>query len=97
MKKEASIKADTEAASKNASKHRSGIKITVASTIVVLANLIFFFMLWVIDHYKNVQFDQILFQAKAPIEGTSGGIVLDALLRTVTLGLLAAAIAITVL
>jgi len=72
------------------------IKITVASVIALFANLIFFFMLWMIKQYKNVQFDQILYQVKSPIEGTNGGIVANALLVTVLPGVFAAVLEIII-
>ena len=72
------------------------IKLTVASLTVLFANLIFFFMLWMIKQYKNVQFDQILYQVKSPIDGANGGIVANALLVTVLPGVLAAALEIIV-
>ena len=77
-------------------KRRRIIRTTVASVIVLFANLIFFFMLWMIKQYKNVQFDQILYQAKSPIEGTNSGIVANALLVTVLPGVLTAALEIII-
>lgn len=66
-------------------------KIVFAAIFVLAANLLFFLMLWIMDRYDDVQFDQILYQLKSPVAGTSGGIVGDAMLRVVLLGTLVAA------
>ena len=64
------------------------VKIVAAIVITLLANMLFFLMIWILDRYDDVQFDQILYQIKSPIAGTGGGLVGNALLRTVGLGAL---------
>ena len=71
-------------------------KMVFAAIFVLLANLLFFLMLWILDRYDDVQFDQILYQIKSPVAGTSGGIVGDAMLRVVLVGTLVAAMEIFV-
>jgi len=66
-------------------------KIITASFLVLLANLLFFLMLWIIDRYDDVQFDQILYQIKSPVAGTSGGLIGSAMIRVVLVGTLVAA------
>ena len=83
-------------AEENKKRHRNAVRIAIAAFLTLLANLIFFFMLWMIKQYKNVQFDQILYQAKSPIDGANGGIVANALLVTVLPGVLAAALEIII-
>ena len=83
-------------AEENKKRHRNAVRIAIAAFLTLLANLIFFFMLWMIKQYKNVQFDQILYQVKSPIDGANGGIVANALLVTVLPGVLAAALEIIV-
>ena len=66
-------------------------KIITACILVLLANLLFFLMLWILDRYDEVQFDQILYQIKSPVAGTSGTILGDAMIRVVLVGTLVAA------
>lgn len=70
-----------------ASKKRTA-KLVTACFLVLCANLLFFLLLWLIDRYDEVQFDQILYQIKSPVAGTSGTIVWDAILRVVLVGAL---------
>ena len=72
------------------------IRVCAACIIGLLANLIFFFMIWLINRYDNVQFDQILYQIKSPVAGTAGGIIGSAMLEVVLLGTLVCALEITV-
>ena len=89
--------AEVEApAEENKKRRRNAVRIAIAAFLTLFANLIFFFMLWMIKQYKNVQFDQILYQVKSPIDGANGGIVANALLVTVLPGVLAAALEIIV-
>ena len=69
-------------------------KPTAACILVLASSLLFFLLLWLIDRYDNVQFDQILYQLKSPASGTSPGIVVDALLRIVLAGIVVAAVVI---
>ena len=71
-------------------------KITAACVLALLANLLFFFMIWLIKRYDDVQFDQILYQIKSPVAGTAGGIVGSAMLEVVLVGVLAFALETTV-
>ena len=71
-------------------------RITAACVLALLANLLFFFMIWLINRYDDVQFDQILYQIKSPIAGTAGGIVGSAMLEVVLVGVLAFALETTV-
>ena len=66
-------------------------KIITASFLVLLANLLFFLMLWIIDRYDDVQFDQILYQIKSPVAGTSGDLIGSAMISVVLVGTLVAA------
>ncbi len=70
-------------------KGRRIFKIITASFLVILANAIFFFMLWMLKSYDDVQFDQILYQIKSPIEGTSDDLVGETLRDTVLVGAIA--------
>ena len=63
----------------------------IASALILIANLVFFFMLWMLREYDDVQFDQILYQIKSPITGTNGGIVGNAILEVVVVGAIVAA------
>ena len=67
-------------------------KIITASFLVLLANLLFFLMLWIIDRYDDVQFDQILYQIKSPVAGTNDGLIGSAMIRVVLVGSLVAAV-----
>lgn len=79
--------ADNEQAKPRLSKRR--IALLVVSLLLALsANLLFFLLLWILGRYDHVQFDQILYQLKSPVAGTSGTIVGDALLRVVLVGFL---------
>jgi len=62
------------------------VKPIVASVLLLCANLLFFLMIWLLDRYDHVQFDQVLYQLKSPAAGTSGTIIWDAMLRIVLLG-----------
>ena len=66
-------------------------RIVVACALVLVASLLFFFLLWLIDRYDDVQFDQILYSLKAPVSGTSSGIVVDAIVRIFLVGIVVAA------
>ena len=66
-------------------------KIVFAVLFVLAANMLFFLMLWILNRYDDVQFDQILYQLKSPATGTGGGLVVDAMLNVVLLGTLVAA------
>ena len=81
--------AETESKKVKMSKKKLA-KIITASLLVLLANLLFFLMLWILDRYDEVQFDQILYQIKSPIAGTSGGLIGSAMLRVVLIGSLVA-------
>lgn len=65
-------------------------KIITATVLLLLANFLFFLMLWLLDRYDKVQFDQILYQIKSPIAGTNGGILGSALISIFLYGTLAA-------
>ena len=62
----------------------------IACILVLAASLLFFFLLWLINRYDDVQFDQILYQMKAPVSGTSSTIVVDAIVRIGLFGILVA-------
>ena len=79
----------TESKPKMSKKHLA--KLITACALVLGANLIFFLMIWVLGRYDDVQFDQILYQLKSPVAGTSGTIVWDAMFRVVLLGTVVAA------
>ena len=66
------------------------VKIIFAIIFTFGANLLFFCMLWLLNRYDNVQFDQILYQIKSPAAGTGGGLVKDAMLNVILLGSLVA-------
>ncbi len=65
-------------------------RLVAASILILLANLLFFLMVWIIDRYDEVHFDQILYQLKSPASGTSATIIWDAILRIVVVGVLVA-------
>ena len=69
---------------------RQWAKIIAAAVLLLLANYIFFLMLWVMDRYDDVQFDQILYQIKSPIAGTGGGLIGSALFRIIGVGTIVA-------
>ncbi len=71
-------------------------KITASVIITLVATMLFFLMLWIIDRYDDVKFDQILYQIKSPVAGTGGGLIGSALLRVVLLGTLVSCLEITV-
>lgn len=64
----------------------------VAIALITLANMLFLLMLWIMNRYDDVQFDQILYQIKSPVAGTSGGLIESALLNVVFAGALLAAL-----
>ncbi|MBO7304311.1 MAG: LTA synthase family protein [Clostridia bacterium] len=73
----------------------SGKKITgivFAVILLLLAHYIFMLMLWILDRYDDVQFDQILYQIKSPVAGTSGGLIGSALLTVLGIGTLLSAV-----
>ena len=78
-----------ESKQKMSKKHLA--KLITACVLVLGANLLFFLLLWILGRYDDVQFDQILYQLKSPVAGTSGTIVWDAILRVVLVGTLIAA------
>ncbi len=67
-------------------------KIAFATVITAVANMLFLLMLWILNRYDDVQFDQILYQIKSPAAGTGGGLIGDAMLNVVFAGALLAAI-----
>ena len=64
----------------------------VAIFLTALANMLVLLMFWIMDRYDEVQFDQILYQIKSPIAGTSGGLIESALINVVLVGAIFAAI-----
>ena len=95
-KEQNSIEPEVSSQTDKKQKRRRIIRISVASLIVVCANLIFFFMNWIINRYDDVQFDQILYQAKSPIVGSNGDLVANALIETVLVGVIVAAVEIAI-
>ena len=73
-------------------KKQSVGKIITAAVLLLLANYLFFLMLWLLDRYDKVQFDQILYQVKSPIAGTNGGILGSAMISIFLYGTIAALI-----
>ena len=67
-------------------------KLVFSMIFVTGANMLFLLMLWIINRYDDVQFDQILYQLKSPARGTGSGLVLDAMLKVVLLGAVLAAV-----
>ena len=78
----------------NAKKHkkRTKVKAVFAMIFTAGANMLFLLMLWILNRYDDVQFDQILYQLKSPAKGTGSGLVLDAMLKVVLLGAVIAAV-----
>lgn len=64
----------------------------VAIILTALANMLVLLMFWVIKRYDRVQFDQILYQIKSSISGTSNELVVSAVLEVVLVGILLAAV-----
>lgn len=71
-------------------------KIVFAIIFTTGANMLFFLMLWILNRYDDVQFDQILYQLKSPATGTGGGLIGDAMLNVVLLGAVVAAVEILI-
>ena len=67
-------------------------KIVFSVVLLLLANYVFMFMIWILRRYDDVQFDQILYQIKSPIAGTSGGLIGSALGMTLGIGSLIAGV-----
>lgn len=67
-------------------------KIVVSVILTAGANMLFLLMLWLLNRYDEVQFDQILYQLKSPVAGTSGGLIGDAMLNVVFAGALLAGV-----
>ena len=81
----------TESAAVKDPEAKKRITKAVFSVIFLIgANLIFFFLLWLIGRYDNPALDQILFQAKASYEGTNGDLMTGAFIRVGVLGFLTA-------
>jgi len=67
-------------------------KIIVSCLFVVGANMLFLLMIWILNRYDDVQFDQILYQIKSPAAGTGSGLIGDAMLNVVFAGCLTSAV-----
>ena len=63
-------------------------KIIFSVLFVVGGNMLFLLMLWILNRYDDVQFDQILYQIKSPAAGTGSGLIGDAMLNVVFAGCL---------
>ena len=96
MKTETKINHSETGIKEEAKLERHLSRIIIASTLLLIANLVFFFMLWMLREYDDVKFDQILYQIKSPITGTNGGIVGTAILETVLVGVVLTALEIVV-
>ncbi len=57
------------------------VKLVVAIIFLLAANLLFFLLLWLLDRYDKVSFDQILYQLKSSTKGTNRDLSTGAALR----------------
>ena len=67
-------------------------RIVFSSIFVAAANMLYLLMRWIENRYDDVQFDQIFYQLKSPVEGTSSSLVWNAIFSVVFLGLLISAL-----
>ena len=66
MKAENTSPVSENGAEPEAKEKRHTLRIAIAAIIALIANFIFFFMLWMLNRYDEVLFDQILYQIKSP-------------------------------
>ena len=70
--------------SDNTSKNRSGIFAACALfTILLLAWVLVFLAVWVFSTWRGLRMDEIIFQLRAPLEGTGDGIIIKGVLSSI--------------
>ena len=63
-------------------------KIVLTVFLLLCANLLFFLLIWLLGRYDSVQLDQILYQLKTSMKGTSTDIAGNAVLEIFSRGIL---------
>lgn len=67
-------------------------KAVFAGLFVLGGNLLFFFTIWLLSKYDNIDLDQVLFQMKSPASGAHKNLLSSAFLRVGVFGVVATAI-----
>ncbi len=66
----------------------------IAGLLLLGGNLLFFFTIWLLSKYDNIDLDQVLFQMKSPASGAHKNLLNSAFLRVGVFGFLSTAIGI---
>lgn len=67
-------------------------KLLIAAAFLLLANLLFFLTIWLLNKYDRMYLDQLLYQLKSSSKGTNRGLASSAVVRVGLFGFVATAV-----